>query len=106
MFKEDKESVEFLNDDTVKQKFANAKKLSDVKVADYDAIFYVGGHGPVLDLASDPVNGELVSDVRMESPICSDVTTYALVFLLVLELEQDRIRCLPRPCVCREELCV
>jgi len=55
-YSKDEECVKFLNDATVKAKFANAKKLSDVSVKDYDAIFYVGGHGPVLDLASDPVN--------------------------------------------------
>ena len=59
----DKESVEFLKDETVKAKFASAKKLSDVDAKDYDAIFYVGGHGPVLDLATDPVNIKLASDV-------------------------------------------
>jgi hypothetical protein len=57
----DEESVKFLNDPTVKAKLAGAKKLSDVAAEDYDAIFYVGGHGPVLDLASDPVNAKLAS---------------------------------------------
>ncbi len=58
-----KDDVGFLSDETVKQKFANAKKLSDVNVADYDAIFYVGGHGPVIDLAQDPVNAKVASEV-------------------------------------------
>ena len=58
-----KDDVGFLEDPTVKQKLANAKKLSDVNAADYDAIFYVGGHGPVIDLASDPVNAKLASEV-------------------------------------------
>lgn len=55
--------MKFLNDDTVKQKFATAKKLADVDPAEYDAIFYVGGLGPVLDLAFDPVNAKLASQV-------------------------------------------
>ena len=59
----DKESVDFLKDETVKAKLASAKKLSDVDYKAYDAIFYVGGHGPVIDLASDPVNIKLASDV-------------------------------------------
>lgn len=63
----DTESVKFLQDDTIKQKFAQAKKLSDVKVSDYAAIFYVGGHGPVLDLATDPVNIKLASEVGEQS---------------------------------------
>ncbi|CDO71380.1 hypothetical protein BN946_scf184908.g138 [Trametes cinnabarina] len=51
-----KDDVKFLEDPTVKDKLAHAKKLSDVKASDYDAIFYVGGHGPVIDLATDPEN--------------------------------------------------
>lgn len=52
-----------MKDETVKEKFANAKKLVDVNPNDYAAIFYVGGHGPVLDLPNDPVNIKLASDV-------------------------------------------
>ena len=43
MFTDD-ESVKFLNDETVKTKLANAKRLTEVKADDYDAIFYVGGY--------------------------------------------------------------
>lgn len=60
-FKDDAGSTRFLADEGVKAKFAGAKKLSDVDVKDYAAIFYVGGHGPVIDLASDPVNAKLAS---------------------------------------------
>ena len=63
MFAEDKEAVKFLKDEIVKSKLGNAKKLSDVQVKDYDAVFYIGGHGPVLDLASDPVNAKMASEV-------------------------------------------
>ncbi|RXW25226.1 hypothetical protein EST38_g570 [Candolleomyces aberdarensis] len=73
MFKDDEGSVKFLNDEIVKQKLANAKKLSDVKVEDYDAIFYVGGHGPVIDLASDPVNANLVNEFWNSNKIVSAV---------------------------------
>lgn len=63
MFTDD-ESVKFVNDETIKAKLANAKKLSEVNVKDYDAVYYVGGHGPVMDLPNDPVNIKLASDVR------------------------------------------
>lgn len=39
MFTDD-ESVKFLNDETVKSKFANAKKLSEINVQDYDGALY------------------------------------------------------------------
>ncbi|CUA77441.1 Glyoxalase 3 [Rhizoctonia solani] len=58
----DAESVKFLKDDLeVKQKFNNAKKLSEVDANDYDAIFYVGGHGPMIDLPVDPNNIKLAN---------------------------------------------
>ncbi|KAH9853675.1 class I glutamine amidotransferase-like protein [Lenzites betulinus] len=63
----------FLEDATVQQKFASAKKLADVSAADYDAVFYVGGHGPVMDLASDPVNIKLASDFFRAGKITSAV---------------------------------
>ncbi|KAF9006433.1 ThiJ/PfpI [Cyathus striatus] len=72
-FAKDEDSVKFLNDETVKSKLASAKKLSEINVKDYDAIFYVGGHGPVLDLASDPVNAKLASDFWQAGKIVSAV---------------------------------
>lgn len=44
-FKSDEESQRFLGDATVMRLFAGAKRLSDVRADDYDAIFYVGGYG-------------------------------------------------------------
>jgi len=43
-FKADAESIAVL---------ANTVKLSSVKAADFDAVFYPGGHGPLWDLAED-----------------------------------------------------
>ncbi|CCO35498.1 putative chaperone protein HSP31 OS=Saccharomyces cerevisiae (strain ATCC 204508 / S288c) GN=HSP31 PE=1 SV=1 [Rhizoctonia solani AG-1 IB] len=57
----DAESVKFLEDPEVKDKLADAKKLVDIDPKDYDAVFYIGGHGPMFDLASDPVSAELAS---------------------------------------------
>lgn len=69
----DDESVAFLKDAVVQQKLASAKPLSAVAVNDYDAIFYVGGHGPVLDLASDPINIKLASQFWQAGKIVSAV---------------------------------
>jgi putative intracellular protease/amidase len=65
MFAQDEVCADFLNNETVKSKLANAKKLTEVQAKDYDAIFYVGGHGPVIDLAQDPVNAKLASEVYL-----------------------------------------
>lgn len=72
MFTDD-ESVKFLNDETVKTKLANAKRLTEVKADDYDAIFYVGGHGPVIDLAVDPDNIKLAEAFWNQDKIVSAV---------------------------------
>ncbi|MED7952821.1 type 1 glutamine amidotransferase domain-containing protein [Kitasatospora sp. NPDC058201] len=37
-------------------------RLEDVRADDYDAVFYPGGHGPMEDLAVDPVSGRLLAD--------------------------------------------
>ena len=39
---------------------ANTVKLASVSAADYDAVFYPGGHGPLWDLAEDPQSIALI----------------------------------------------
>lgn len=36
------------------RRMANSRKLSEVDVLDYDAIFFPGGLGPMVDIANDP----------------------------------------------------
>jgi len=55
--------VRFLNDPIVASKLAGAKKLSKVDVDDYDAIFYVGGLGPTMDLPKSEANTKVATKV-------------------------------------------
>ena len=41
----------FKQDPTAQSALAQTIKLGDAKAADYDTVFYVGGHGPLWDLA-------------------------------------------------------
>lgn len=41
------------SDKELLEKMKNTLKLADVNQADYDAVFYPGGHGPLWDLAED-----------------------------------------------------
>ncbi|MCG3841231.1 type 1 glutamine amidotransferase domain-containing protein [Psychrobacter sp. Ps1] len=60
-FKDDKEAQEHL---------ANTKKLADMKVEDFDSVFYPGGHGPLWDLAVDKNSIELIeSFVKQDKPV-------------------------------------
>ena len=49
-------------DEKVLAQLKNTLKLSDVKSADYDAVFYPGGHGPLWDLATDANSAALIAD--------------------------------------------
>lgn len=49
------------NDDKATQEvLANTLKLSTVNAADFDAVFYPGGHGPLWDLAEDQASIALI----------------------------------------------
>ncbi|KAJ5091303.1 ThiJ/PfpI family protein [Penicillium alfredii] len=56
----DASSVKFLQEQ--KSLWENTVKLADVlpKAAEFDAIFYVGGHGPMFDLTNDPESIALI----------------------------------------------
>ncbi len=43
----------FKNDQETQQILAHTTKLDSVNQADYDAVFYPGGHGPLWDLSED-----------------------------------------------------
>ena len=43
----------FDKDEPLKKKLAHTIKLSEINAADYDAVFYPGGHGPLWDLVKD-----------------------------------------------------
>ncbi|WP_396144897.1 type 1 glutamine amidotransferase domain-containing protein [Flavobacterium sp.] len=43
----------FDKDTELQTKLKNTLKLADINQADYDAVFYPGGHGPLWDLATD-----------------------------------------------------
>ncbi len=52
----------FGNDNEAQKALANTLKLADVNAADYDAVFYPGGHGPLWDLAEDANSIRLIEN--------------------------------------------
>jgi putative intracellular protease/amidase len=50
----------FGQDPAAQAVLANTSRLADVKAEDYDAVFYPGGHGPMWDLAEDPLSIALI----------------------------------------------
>jgi putative intracellular protease/amidase len=57
-FKADSESA---------QQLANTHILSEINIADYDAIFYPGGHGPLWDLANDANSIQIIESAMAAS---------------------------------------
>jgi putative intracellular protease/amidase len=50
----------FKKDPAAQGVFATTKKLNDMHPEDFDAVFYPGGHGPMWDLAEDPISIALI----------------------------------------------
>lgn len=50
----------FKKDPTAQQALAHTVQLADVKAEDFDTVFYVGGHGPMWDLAESPTSIALI----------------------------------------------
>ena len=46
----------FKQDPQAQNDLAHTAKLADMKSEDFDTVFYVGGHGPMWDLAESPVS--------------------------------------------------
>jgi len=52
----------FYSDIEAIDKVAHSLQLSEVNQADYDAVFYSGGHGPLWDLPNDEHSIQLIED--------------------------------------------
>ena len=48
--------MRFKQDQAAQLALSQTVKLADVKSEDYETVFYVGGHGPMWDLAESPVS--------------------------------------------------
>lgn len=62
----------FDNDIEALQALANTHKLSAMNVADFDAVFYPGGHGPLWDLHNDKDSIALIEGfLAAEKPVAT-----------------------------------
>jgi len=62
----------FKQDQSLQDKLAHTKKLSEMNANDYDALFYPGGHGPLWDLANDTCSIKLIqSFIEQNKPVAT-----------------------------------
>ena len=60
----------FRTDSVAQAELANTKKLADVSAADFDAVFYPGGHGPMWDMPDNPTSIALIEAfVKANKPV-------------------------------------
>ncbi|KIM95746.1 hypothetical protein OIDMADRAFT_59526 [Oidiodendron maius Zn] len=82
-FKSDPQCVGFLNTQTALWK--NTQKLSDFlgRAGEFHAIYFVGGHGPMFDLATSSVSHQLVNEFWSAGKVVSAVChgSAALAFI-------------------------
>jgi putative intracellular protease/amidase len=73
----------FEKDSDAQKKLASTLKLSEVKAADYDGVFYPGGHGPLWDLANDAHSIQLIQDFAAQNKPISAVCHASAALLKV-----------------------
>ena len=56
----------FNKDEEAQKRIANTMKLSEVNAADFDAVFYPGGHGPLWDLAENKTSIALIESFNVQ----------------------------------------
>ncbi len=60
----------FRADPAAQAELANTKKLASVSAADFDAVFYPGGHGPMWDMPDNATSIALIEDfVKADKPV-------------------------------------
>ncbi|MBB5321010.1 type 1 glutamine amidotransferase domain-containing protein [Marinobacter oulmenensis] len=70
----------FSQDSHAKEMLASTKKLADVDMSDFDAIFYPGGHGPLWDLANDDKSVDLIKSAWEQDKVIGAVCHAPAVF--------------------------
>ncbi|KAL5337372.1 class I glutamine amidotransferase-like protein [Aspergillus crustosus] len=83
MFENDPISTTFLKDQ--EKLWKNTHKLQEFvdRVDEFDAVFYVGGHGPMFDLATDPTSIKLIQSFAASRKPISAVCHGPAVFINV-----------------------
>src|SRR5690606_13829540 len=77
----------FNDDSEAKNAFASTLRLDAINPADYDAVFFPGGHGPLWDLASDETCGRIVLDFYNSGRPVAAVCHGPAAFIKAAELQ-------------------
>jgi putative intracellular protease/amidase len=81
----------FQGDKEATDALATTKKISEVTAADFDAVFYPGGHGPMFDLVSDVNSIRLIEEFWAADKIVSAVCHAPIALVNAKETGGDYI---------------
>ncbi len=70
----------FREDPHAKESLASTKKLADVDMNQFDAVFYPGGHGPLWDLVNDKKSIALIKTAHEQDKVIGAVCHAPAVF--------------------------
>lgn len=74
----------FQGDAHAKEALASTKKLSDVDMNEFDAVFYPGGHGPLWDLVNDDKSIDLIKSAYEQDKVIGAVCHAPAIFKHVM----------------------
>jgi len=67
-----KATKRFKDDAESQERLANTQKLDSVDLAQFDGIFYPGGHGPLWDLTNNPISTALIENaIKAGKPVAA-----------------------------------
>lgn len=81
----------FDTDKVLQDLLARSKKLSEIDAADFDAVFYPGGHGPLWDLTKDKDSIKLIQDFWISKKPVATVCHAPSVLLNVMDGENNHL---------------
>jgi putative intracellular protease/amidase len=82
----------FDDDDAAKAAFNDTHTLSDIHVADYDALFIPGGHGPIWDLATNELSGRIIVEFLSEQKYVAAVCHRPAALIKAAELQPGLLK--------------
>lgn len=77
----------FQDDEVGQQRLNNTLKLEEVNAADFDAVFFPGGHGPLWDLATNETSGKIILDFLASNKPVAAVCHGPAAFIEAAELQ-------------------
>lgn len=80
---------QFQNDGEAMSDLNNSMKLDDVDASEYDAVFFVGGHGAMWDFPNNPVIHDIIRTIDEEKGIIAAVCHGPAAFIGAHDAEGD-----------------